>query len=1266
MIQRLPLTLAQCFQTNDLDIAGLADLPGEEEALQRGLGNVFTWVDNKKKLGHDNDFAELMFVLIKVAQEDYARDGKPKYWPYLSQRLADAHWHATPWHDWKLSEEQNHYLSENFSEGLRHFGYSDPPQHKSWVYLTPILFHAGVPRSSLPGLVRFIASYRTTFGDGLADLDPTRICQLVEAEGEMAGLHFNVRTLLASEMRGVSQLWAALANVIRARQQEDDFEDDLRQLPPSLDAEVVRATVEELFREGRAPPERREVVLPPRLRYDPVAGSVFLWLPEGPPEKWEISYPPRFQGGAGRHVWQPAPPGLSAHFLGPVPAEMTVRHRRGEEVRSYFFTTRPHIRDKAAYWPGLWFRAASGTLEQGRTIDASGLEAGSWLVLFEGTPDGLDPATRRPLDWSLFRGGEGWTAWEVEVPSRDGREEICWCVGDNQLSLPLARRSGPRLQVADAAALEAGTTAGQQLPVFSSPPYVRLAQGESREAILVRRTTQRAPSAQPLELGPTLLRLPAEEPGLYQLRLRRGASRVLFDFAVLPGLTADEPRYEGAGQRVEITLQMAAGSGELIPQDPAQVRATPREGAVTWHLSSSTREPFLDAGWRWTEPMAADLTFRWPVKGLRWRLPDGDDRPEQWTREPLELRRQDLDASNAQVEIHLPGEGETAVNGLPRETKPCPCGRVLVVDLYPFRQAERVQLSYEGQEHDVVVLTQRPLLEQLEVEGQGLNVLVAWKGEVRPGSVLLTWDPLSPADPPQAQALSNEHLQAARWTGPWSTLPGSEVVSMTLAWPQPVGSSRVSSFQIAVDRATLTNPVCCLVWRQTAGVLAPTDPAQAWPSLAHDVQTALLLRRPVDGEAVRQRLEGLDLLSVVPAAVLRSFAAALVERYPGRAEPVREAMLDYLGQHTDRISVQLATGESFDELLCRWLMEGIHLGWSRTQRGKLLELGATPSAVYPLGYFNDLWRLATRPAEAARYYEYLGRALPADYPLQQQAAAERVIQWHEAVGLPWPGLVLPWRRGEADLTLAPEQAPTHLYWEQVLGAEEHTSEQLLAELGLKYDLAINASTQKPVQGSRSSPPVHRRELRPRPWNGPRRLPQRYEATWVARRGQWAVEQVPQRARTWWVSPDGLQAPRWDALELADFLGIGPLLIRWEQEAGAEQATSAPAAALDAFLRADAVTGRLHAAILDPPPALHIPLLAAHLWRLAWIDRLALWRGPEQVFAVPDSHGTRLLYLGQLAEALRRWPPLARRCLALADLLCHTLYGKGLGQAGSFV
>src|SRR4051812_16822655 len=125
------------FRDNPYDLAGMADFPHDEEALTPALRRIASWLSQETLVADDDLYTTVLYAFLRVGQLDY-RDGT--FWEFLASRL------GCP-----VDPIQQRRLGEWFRDGLRRFEYHVPADGLTNV--TPILVHAGVPRSSVLGLV---------------------------------------------------------------------------------------------------------------------------------------------------------------------------------------------------------------------------------------------------------------------------------------------------------------------------------------------------------------------------------------------------------------------------------------------------------------------------------------------------------------------------------------------------------------------------------------------------------------------------------------------------------------------------------------------------------------------------------------------------------------------------------------------------------------------------------------------------------------------------------------------------------------------------------------------------------------------------------------------------------------------------------------------------------------------------------------------------------------------------------------------------------
>ncbi len=857
--------LSERFRDNPYELAGLAELPEDDEALKSSLADLRNWIMSHRVLSTEA-LAGVMFVLLRVAQSDY-QEGS--YWPHLSDRLdLDI-----------LSPQEQSRLGRWFRKGLRRFNYFVPIPKKAHRNLTPILVHAGVPRGSLEGLVPFVASELERHGSWLANAAesaPDLIRQLVRGyTGPL--LHRNVRRILVSNRRGAVELWSSLARVILAPVDSPDSEEALRLLPPGVDQQAVREAV----RRNATIGYNRQTLRPPRVRYDPETGSVRLYLPHGSEEHWDL------QAGECRYVWDEATGGVTAEFLDPLPEEVSICPRSPEGGIGRIFATRPER------WPGLWFRASTGNLEQGTTIDNSGVESGRWFVLFDGTPDQPGNAEPKPLNWPFF-GSPNWSAWEVDVPARsNAQQDFVWKVGENEFIVPLARRPGPTVRMT-APIIHASSGENDRLAVYAEYPAATLDRDRPCGAQLWRRVRDFWEPGRKLELFPDQqTSLTVERGGIYRLRETQGMGRVLAEFAFIPGLNVQGPSFRG--DTALIHIEADADAGTIGRSEDSGTTNVSVELPGSWNATIPTVEPQLTTAWNWHDSKTPDLLFHWAIPGFRWRVIGLRGESSKWTRDLLVVDEARVATEDPQLEIHVPDGSNLTINGETASLKPGPAGLRAIRSLNAYL-GDVVRLTYLGINYDAVIVTRRPVLDKFTVEFDEDTVIASWSPTPPDGTVLLAWDPLSPIESPKVVRLSSAELrEPGEWVGTWETLPQSDYIAVALARRHSsAGLSLVpSSYVPAVERLEQRKAV---VWLCERPNRRTDQVARLWSHLALDIQVDLLSPKPRAAIDIAARLEQIQLGGPLPLGEILAFASGLA-----RSPLLRVANKEWVRRYAEEI-----------------------------------------------------------------------------------------------------------------------------------------------------------------------------------------------------------------------------------------------------------------------------------------------------------------------------------------------------------------------------
>jgi hypothetical protein len=1187
-----------------------------------------------------------VFALIKVAQVDYD-DGT--FWPHLGNRLGLT-----------LDQRRQSELGEWFRKGLKLFGYYVPDRACGLSYLTPILIHAGIPRSSLPGLVQFIDHVLHDQGDEFAAQagnDPTLIAEVAEAY--TGPLHKNVRRLFACRLRGVAELWAAIALAVGAKSDPIGLDEAIRQLPAAFDPDAVRDSLRNVGGEVLSAPPRFRI---PCLKYDPRTGAVFLWLPGGEPADWSI------EPDGTRLAWEPGKDGIVGEFLIPLPESVVLKPRRGIEALTRTFVTRPE------HWDGIWFDARTGMLEQGTVIDRSGLDPATWYVLFEGTPDRPGTARRLPLNWTSSEAAKAWTAWEVEVPARShDLTEFCWTVGTNRFFVPLGRRPSSVVRLADKPMVGAAIGARTRIPVFATMPRILLDRDQVMR-VRLNRIGANATTGPWIDLLPDRpTEVPARDGGIYEIRERTDARRTLLEFALLPGLSMSGPAPGRDAKHAVLVFSADPASGRLELEPDCNSASARRIATRTWEIISSSVDPWIVLRPAWSVPGIPDLTLQIPVPGLRWRIKGLTHQGGLWTRELLIVDRKRLTESDAQLELQAPAGIEVSINGQPARLQDGQWGQYGHRSLTAYLGDAEVRIGCCGQDHDAVLITSRPILDCFNLEFDDIHVIAGWRGpQVPSGMVLLAWDPLHPAERPVSIRLTDDQLMdPGEWDGTWDDLPNAEFVALTMAAPHAAtGFGLAPYYVLAADRCVSGRPLCRLIHHQSTGNGASVE----WARLAFELEDDLLSERFGARIDLAQRLDLLQSMGRLPLEKLLEFGGEL-ERAP---------ILRTVRKEWTRLTRQeLLRCLGRPQMITAWVdyVNGLGIEDDGAGIGALIRAGLNPGWINPsllvpipdaqldslhhaLRYFRDLWLIGTTRADA----EAQGVSCPAAAEHEafrelQAAAARKVLNFHKCWDLPWPGLALPLLKGTVRTSDCFRKHRHEVSFKPIVtGFGLQTTQRFQEELGLRK---LN------LEGFSDDG-------------------RRYALKWENEPGRgWTVEWHHDRPRRllFCCHPGNgpLDVSPWEAATLANSLGFKDRLIEWAGDARAPIPLEGPISAhnvgvLGPILKRDPISRSLHALIFDPPSIVNkrlfgtslsvaagteVPEVARLAWGVAWLDRATAHDSKTTSELGSYSGLSRDDICQVLSSALELWDVLMVRCLALAEYVWWALYGGGLGMAAKF-
>jgi hypothetical protein len=1229
-------TPCQALESNEFDIVGLADLPEDEHFLARCLRDIAVWLLSRRaKLATRDELAQVLYALVRVAQEEYGEGHG--YWPHLEKRIAA----ARACEHFQMTQVRQSLLGSWFRQGLTTFHYSSPRDGQ--VNVGPILRHAGCPRQQLPRLLDFVVACMKRYGEAALDADALLDLQLGEDASSWAPpLPRAVVRLLHENPAGAGELWRRLATVAQAWHEggEEAVREAWEELPGIAMSDLLKA----LARQAQPASFAEKLPLRPRLRYDCRTGEVRLWLAEGRPEDWDMpELALRWEGD-------------SAQLLKPPGPAFTICHRPTE--RRWQETAWVHDR------PVLFFSCPAGALERGNVIAGRGLEAGPWYVLLCGQPAGLTAEQRCPLAWSSLQGGEGWTAWQVEVPPRGAERSWTLTLDGQRVELLLARRSGPRLRISEAV-LTAQTSEGQPAEVFGGPPTV-CAGDRGLSVRLLRRWKRSAKLVETLLLAPeTPVALPVPKPGVYQLRAAGGSGKILLDFAVLPGLKIQGPEIEGE----QACLEMATNSelGHLHGN-----RVEPRASGH-WRIRQLTTEPWLSAEWQWSDADDPPLRLSWPVQDLRWRLLNLGDGLEVWTRETRIVEGRRLAPAKALLQVQVPNSRSLGVNGVvlgeDRRQQDL-TGDTFDIDLLGYTRDESVRLQVGEVEYWALVLSERPLLDNLDARQQDGRLCLTWAANHLPADTfVMAWDPCNPASEPDTWQLDESNRSSHSWQSPndWPHFGPQRAVSVTLGVKLRAGFGIAAARpQPALDEKG--HPFTRLVL--PAG-LEKTE--EAWLELVHRWGDRLRWGgQPPGGPSVRGELS----TGPFPVRMVCIFLKGLEKVRP----PGQSVEWDRVRAELEEILADRAVPHALGELqqtdeptaqVVEWLGWGIHLGW----RSQADYQGVRASVEgYPLAYFRDLWLLNSgEPKERRR------------------EAAESIWALHNELGLFSPSAGLPLLRAQARGKLwfaalsdkghehrlrppFPADDDNESFFCRQVAVEECYLEKLKALPEDEFPMTPRPPTPLRIPGRR----------RMRRTGAACNQPTKYElahmpheAGWELVRDEWkqACQRMVQRRCCRATGP--LLTEAWDGAKLLQHLEVRRWLLKESSHVTSPAGSRLPEA-WHAVLEQDEKLGAALREFLQPPPIKpsvlfdksvgerpafeDVPEAGKAAWALAWLDRLAARE-------VPARTALSRAFLQALRAALLpggAWGRLLKGCLVIAEYALTILREGGLGAAFRFV
>lgn len=1264
--------LVLAFDENEFDIAGMADLRDDDKALSLALQELHLILisGNEPRRVNRIRLARVLLAMTTVARNDYAGSGHQEYWPFLFDRIEEVVSATARGGQFACLRTQlnQSLLGRWFRFALDEFGYTIPEEGQT--YVGPIVFHAGIPRTSLSGAMQLVDTAVRQFAQSAVNLPYDLRTQL--ARNHFPPLHRNVERLLASQLTGASQLWSSLARAVFAWQQCGDCTEELRQLPAALDPQDVRQA---LPSRDAAVVARRSRTILPLLRFDVTTGEVRLTFPSGTSDDWKVT-------GSGSQAvalrWQHTHLGLTSEFLAPPPEDITVFQRGAEGIRRTL-VTRP------AHWPGIWFHASNGTLEDGKTIDANGLEPGRWFVLFEGTPTrwNVSSAYRVQLKWSWFSGHQDWSAWEIDVPARSPERPQLECfVDDNRFHVPLARRPGARVELCGSPMATALTGENETVEVFAEAPVIRLCRDRSLAITLLRQCPGHVETVHREEMPPERpWRIPVNEAGVYQLRESRGVGRVLLHFAVIPGVKVTGPTYDSKNERVAVEMRGADATGEVCAD--ADQDCCERDGVC--RIEQSTVEPALSFKWQWRNGIAEPLTFRWPIAALRWRVLRLAEEAARWTRDTVFVSPKDVERQDAQLEIQVPSRASLKVNEQSWSAETLQrrgANAGLSLSLLPYGEIVSVSVD-EGEPTTAVIKSDRPLVDSLEVLCDGESVLVTCTANgTNSGLVLIAWDPRQLAAEPRQFALADNATELS------CQELSAEVCSLAIG--RIVRHGFRKTLLLAADEADPTRPVSQILDVHTGEARSPNYHSPAtWTEFLHCLTVDRLNGTLRDPDEIKKLLSnvGGDCQSMINRYLELDSnledSKCLFEA--GWRAALRQALTEQLTLAANQNPAELFGSTQGRDVFARLLRLGIPLGQTCPQKWLTTDTVVDhEQCSYPFSYLRDLWLLGTRELSESSS-SGVKHDSNAGCTLQERrlSAARRVWSFLKRYDLCFALPLLPMLQNSAYVGATDERHRHSVSFppRQVRSESEFVDAMGLDTVALDCHATCDdhfwkmPSTNK--AGAWHSPEAARAVTQQR------RTAASYDYSllWALDERQWYIERPgaspPTCCRT-----TTLTVPAVDIHKLLEALGLRQVLAQWSRLDASLKHNGRTLEIPEQFadlLCSEPTSGALHSELLTAPRSEARELLGTKVvvpskcslserarisWQIAWLERLSAWGLVDRLRA-SDADVVRRALPPLLAEACSTWPELMRRCLALTEFLIWTLYRGGLGMAMRF-
>jgi hypothetical protein len=1270
------------LENNTFDIVGLAEFEFEEAMLTRCLQTIQSILIQQRPPRRKDrvSLAQVLYAMVAVAREDYASQGHQELWPFLFRRIHQSNDSNVG----GVSSQQSQSLLGNwFRTALEVFQYSVPKEGQTNI--GPVVFHSGIPRSSLPGAMQVVAAACKQHGLQAETLPVDIRKRLVE--NFQPALHKPLQRLLGSDLQGASQLWGCLTRVVLAWQSSRNCSAELAMLPAALDPGLVREALPE--DRPRRTFDRCSLSV---LRYDVDTGEVRMIMPFGDEKEWSITS----DTNQLKVHWDASYEKLTADFRTPVPKVIDVSSDVYGSDHDRTIHTRPSGYE-GSEWPGIWFHAHNGNIEDGRIIDSAGLSAGRWYVLFNGTPTSCSVPFigKTPLKWSFSSEGKNWNAFEIEIPPRTADTSFLeWQVGDKSFKVQLARRACAKTQFTNPAVATATTFEGNKLDVFAKQPALKLFRDKELKVLLVREFDHG------LELVQSLLLEPDREcefttlkPGIYRICEARGGGQVLQRFAFIndfrvvstPNSSCDD--YQSAVFEFDWNQDLHLGSLRRANHSPSSLQNTDYDNRV---YEFCTSQPFADLEWIWSDNCNSNLRFRFAIEGLRWKVTGIPNHPGVWTREPILLDPSVIAQHDAQLEIQLPSGHELQINDSiyygPRQHSPS--GDTLVLPLASY--GELVELRFSGERYDAVVKSKQPILNFLRGIADQESIILEWEAlNVPPKLAIVAWDPFDFQSRPIEFLLSDVQMESKQWELSDKQLPKGNFVALSLASVLTSGFKRSRHYAVSAKKDR--EPIAILIHRASGVVFASTFP----PKNVQQIALALSLRKLHELEILPEVL----FKSMINHAVSCDLDPSLYLTLYSSVESI----VDMDGEREDANEWAVKVLSSLQQLMVGsfkasstvwldWVSQDdarfkllLRLGIPLGQNAPLAILDGKRIAdhkVYPTEYMQDLWIVSVTINRGEDWLAGLEAESGSTFHELQKQAATRILDFHRRHELPSPFEFLPLTGRMLKVTNSDCQ---HFHAFSVPASRNPPQDALdFAELlGLEPKSIDCNSTSCDQYYHLPTPKFPQSKFRQSIERAGGK--KSYSLSWIPNEGRWFIEN-PGESPPLCCKCDGdsMTLVCQSASFFAERFKIRELINSWST------GTSSKDLNYFSFLNdydnrliADCFTGELHQEILKKPKRVRQECLgtvvycdefdaisdtARIAWQLSWLERWIAWDGATSLDRLSDrtrrsNLETRLPIA--LAESMNRWPQLMRRCLALAEIIYWTFHRQGIGIAAKF-